>query len=199
MISQRNILTRNEIQKVVRYWHKRAAKGSERAWRNLVVFRLSLGCGLRASEIANMLLTDVHVDNGERPNIVVQRGKGGKKRSVPLWWDRGTLEDVTRWKRGREKCGAGPDDLLLLAESGAPANHRHIWRWWKSALFPLGVERKGEIRLHDGRHGFGSYAVQHHSLAAVRDAMGHESIGTTSIYLHVIEEDDGEVKEMWET
>jgi len=199
MISQRSILTRDEIKLVVRCLRKRANGGSGRAARNLLVFRLALGCGLRATEIAKMQMHHVHVDNGDRPNIEVHFGKGGKKREVPLWWDRGTLEDVRRWKHGREKIGAKPEDLLVLTENGTSANHMHIWRWWKSALSPLGVERRSEVRLHDGRHAFGSYAVQHHSLAAVRDVMGHSSIRTTNIYLHVIDDDDGEIKEMWET
>ena len=75
------------------------------------MFRLAACCGLRASEIAGLILADVQVDNS-RPSIRVRReiGKGHKARKVPLTWDAGTLADLVEWKRFRREQGAGDDD-----------------------------------------------------------------------------------------
>ena len=58
----------------------------------------------------------------------------------------------------------------------------------------LGDQRQAEITIHHGRHSFVSHALAAgRTLAEVRDAAGHSSVGTTSIYTHVATEDDGAV------
>jgi integrase len=75
---------------------------SRQARLNRIIFRLACCCGLRASEIAGLQLADVHVSE-TRPHLVVRpkNGKGEKGRAVPLWWDAGTLADLTAWKTER--------------------------------------------------------------------------------------------------
>jgi len=92
------ILTRREIAAVLADL-KRRGKRSLNARLNLVVFRLAACCGLRASEIANLWVSDMRVET-DRPHIRIRAGaaKGGRPRTVPLWWDAGTLADLKVWK-----------------------------------------------------------------------------------------------------
>jgi integrase len=75
---------------------------SRRSWltrRNLILFRLATCCGLRSGELTRLEIRDLHL--GIRPFIRVRAeiAKGGRSRSVPLWWDAGTLSDITEWVR----------------------------------------------------------------------------------------------------
>jgi integrase len=60
------------------------------------IFRLACCCGLRVSEIAQLRLGDVQLDS-LRPHIRIRAAiaKCGRARRVPLWWDAGTLSDIT--------------------------------------------------------------------------------------------------------
>jgi integrase len=91
------ILSRRELAAVLADLERRSAR-SRQARLNRVIFRLACCCGLRASEISGLQIADVHVSE-TRPHLVVrpQNGKGEKGRPVPLWWDAGTLADLTAW------------------------------------------------------------------------------------------------------
>ena len=91
------VLSRRELSSVLAELHRKAPR-SPNTRLNLVVFRLATCCGLRASEIAQLRISDVRVE-GARPHLRIRRGaaKGGRSRNVPLWWDAGTLADVTTW------------------------------------------------------------------------------------------------------
>jgi len=179
------LLTRLEVRRVAADLRRR------HQWRLLALFRLSACCGLRASEIAGLNTDDLRV-HGDRPVVVVRSGKGARPRSVPLWWDRQTLLDLREWQ-SRQGTRKGP---LLVTHLGTRPTRLSIWRWWRQALAVLPEERRSRIRVHDGRHTFATRAAHKHALAAVRDALGHSSISTTSVYLHA-EEDDGKIGSMW--
>ena len=73
------------------------------------VLRLATCCGLRASEIRGLNLDDIKV-NLERPCVRILQAvaKRRRKRTVPLWWDAGTLDGLRAWRLEREhKHGAG--------------------------------------------------------------------------------------------
>ncbi len=62
----------------------------------------------------------------------------------------------------------------------------------------LGPERGRTLTVHSGGHSFVSHALAGgRSLAEVRDAAGRASISTTSIYTHVVVDDDGEVGDLF--
>ena len=92
------ILTRQELRLVLADL-KRQAERSKQGHVNLILFRLAACCGLRVSEIAHLHMADVRTD-GPRPHLRIRKAaaKGHKARVVPLWWDAGTLADITAWK-----------------------------------------------------------------------------------------------------
>ncbi len=142
-----------------------------------------------------------HVVTGvRRPYLNVPKAiaKGHKARRVPLWWDAGTLADLESWKAERDRQGAGPGDLFVCSQSqgsfGRPLTRQNARVRYISTCRVLGKHRQAEITIHHGRHSFVSHALAAgRTLAEVRDAAGHSSVGTTSIYTHVATDDDGEL------
>ena len=177
---------------------KRRAKRSVNSRMNLALFRLATCCGLRVSELIGLRLDDVRV-GVPRPYLRLRKEitKRHKPRRVPLWWDQGTLDDLTAWRDCRVASGAKPGDPLLCSQSSRSAGHpldrfnaRHRY---KVACRVLGMERVREITIHTGRHTFVSHALKVRTLAEARDAAGHASIGTTSLYAHIATDDNGAV------
>ena len=107
------ILTRRELAAVLCDLLRRGATVAS-ARLNRTILRLACCCGLRVSEIADLRLSDVHVEGG-RPHLVVrpEGAKGGRSRRVPLWWDQGTLTDLAAWKGERQEHGAKNEDHFV--------------------------------------------------------------------------------------
>jgi integrase len=125
------ILTKREMAAVLADLRRKAVR-SRSTHMNLVIFRLACCCGLRVSEIAGLRLSDVRVGI-DRPHLVIRHtiAKGGRGRKVPLWWDKGTLDDVTAWVAKRRAQGANSGDPLICSlqvrRHGQPLG-RHILR-----------------------------------------------------------------------
>jgi integrase len=175
------------------------ARRSANVQRNLVIVRLACCCGLRVSEIAALQLEDVVVDI-LRPHLRLRRGttKGGRSRCVLLWWDAGTLADLASWKAERLAQGAsGADPFVCSVQAhrqGLPLRRAAIRRRFLSACKILGMPRLRTLTIHHGRHTFVSHALAGgRTLGEVRAAAGHASLVTTSIYLHVAVDDDGQL------
>ena len=159
---------------------------------NLAIVRLACCCGLRASEIGGLRLGDMRVGIG-RPHIVIRAeiAKFGRPRRVPLWWDAGTLEDLTAWLDYRHGQGARRSDPFICslqsATYGEPLNRHVLRRRFHTACRVLGWDRLRTLTIHHGRHTFISYALGGgRTLADVKAAAGHSSVRTTSVYLHVL-------------
>lgn len=189
------ILTRRELAAVLVDLSRKATR-SPNTRLNLVLFRLATCCGLRASEIAQLQIADVRVEL-TRPHIRIRNGasKGGRPRMVPLWWDAGTLADLTNWKQHRLGGGAEFDEpFLISSRPGRPPMEfsRHTLRKrFRTACKVLGPDRLEMLTIHHGRHTFISHALAGgRSLAEVRDAAGHANVSITSAYLHALVEDD---------
>jgi integrase/recombinase XerD len=197
-LDRSKILQRDEIRLVLSDL-RRKARRSTNTRMNLVVFRLSACCGLRASEIGGITLADVQVDS-TAPKIRIRRevGKGRKARKVPLSWDESTLSDIRDWKRFREQQGATDDGLFVCSQHldarGNRLDRRNLRLRFKACCKVLGSERVAELTIHSGRHSFVSHALQGgRSILEVRGAAGHSSLSTTSIYAHLVDTDDGKV------
>ena len=175
---------------------RRKARRSTNSRMNMTIFRLATCCGLRASEIGGLALSDVQVDNS-RPSIRIRReiGKGRKPRKVPLTWDAGTLADLVEWKRFRREQGAADDDRFVCSQHcdalGNPLDRRNLRKRFKATCKALGRERQAGLTIHDGRHSFVSHALHGgRSIVEVRAAAGHASLATTSIFAHLVDTDD---------
>lgn len=194
-INRNKVLTKSEILAVLADL-KRKARRSINTRMNLILFRLATCCGLRASELTRITLDDVRVGNTS-PSIRVPKhiGKGRKGRIVPLTFDQGTLDDLRAWKQFRIEQGS---DLFICCQSkgsvGNQIDRRNARKRFKACCKVLGRERRAEVTIHHGRHSFISHALHAgRSIVEVQSAVGHSSLGTTSLYAHLVGDDDGAV------
>ena len=170
---------------------------------NRVIFRLACCAGLRVSEIGGLTLADVQVDS-TRPQIRVRKeiAKNHRPRKVPLTWDQGTLDDLREWKRFRRERGADDNARFVCSQhKDALSNaldRRNLRLRFKSCCKCLGPERQSELTIHCGRHSFISHALHRgRSITEAREAAGHRSIQTTSLYAHLVE-DSGEIGNLFD-
>jgi integrase/recombinase XerD len=189
------ILSRRELAAVLADLTRKAAR-SRNTWLNLILVRLSCCCGLRVSEIADLQISDIRVEPS-RPHLRIRRGasKGGRARTVPLWWDSGTLADLKRWKEERLRQGAKPDECfagsLIEKRRGTRLSRHTLRKRFRTACKVLGRDRLEMLTIHHGRHTFISHALAGgRSLAEARDAAGHANVSITSAYLHIAVDDD---------
>ena len=169
------------------------------AQRNLVIIRLACCCGLRVSEIAGLQLDDVVLDIA-RPHLRLRRAttKGKKARCVPLWWDAGTLADLEAWKTRRlGDSAAGTGSFICSVQAnryGEPLQRHASRRRFLSACKVLGPARLATLTIHHGRHTFISHALAGgRTLAEVRSAAGHSNVAITSVYLHIVVDEEDSV------
>lgn len=186
------VMTLSEIRRCVLYLQARSPK-SRYALRNLCIFRLSSGCGLRCKEISELNIRDVKWESST-PVLIVRKdvAKNHKARKVPLDLDSGTRIDISTWIRYRtEKMDAGPDDpvicVLKAGQMGERLSRRRIFNAWKTAVRALGKARVEQLSTHSGRHSFGTHTLRAgYSLPEVRDWLGHSSIAITDKYTHAM-------------
>ena len=213
-VSDSKILKRGEIATVLGELHRKSSR-SVNTRQTRVVFRLSCCCGLRVSELCGLRLRDVRV-NLDRPYLRIPKseakgkktksvngrkvkvGNGATARQVPLWWDRGTLDDLRVWKREREQQGASASDYFVCAQQsdilGRRLDRRNARSRFIAACRVLGEDRAAEITIHHGRHSYISHALAGgRSLAEVAASAGHANITITAIYTHVAVDDDGQI------
>jgi len=115
---------------------------------------------------------------------------------MPLWWDAGTLKDLSQWRNSRIEGGMRSTDPFV--SSGKPGRERIVYsrhalrKRFRTACKVLGLDRIKTLTIHHGRHTFISHALAGgRTLAEVRDAAGHSNVSITSGYLHVGVEDEG--------
>lgn len=202
-IDRSKLLIADEIRAVVDDL-SRKAKRSVNTRMNLVIFRLATSCGLRVSEICGLKISDLKRIESDKPFIQVRKqiAKGGKGRTVPLWWDRAALAGVAAWRAYRLAEGAKKGDWLVCAMSkgahGRQLSRVNARNRFRSSCRVLGEDRLLGLTIHHARHSFCSHALLKRPITAVRDAAGHASIATTNTYAHVLDQDDKDVGDLYE-
>ena len=200
------VFTIEEIRLVLDFLRKKRARPNEvlsrHAWLNLIIFRLSCCCGLRKCEFSRLRLDDFML-GGSRPAVRVRKeitkGMYGRRRNrlIPLWWDKGTYDDIAEYIEWR-RSWRPPNSVALstdfetrwqMKSTNEYMRANRIWDRWK--LFTknaLGEDRSRQLCVHSGRHSFCSHALLNgRSLVEVRDAAGHREVSMTNEYLHVLE------------
>jgi integrase/recombinase XerD len=160
-----------------------APQQDDPCWRrDRALLELLYATGCRASELSNLRLQDLHLDQG----FCVCRGKGDKERVVPL----GTrAADAVRAYLAHERPKlAGPSsplaDWLLLSYRGRRLRRERIWELLKKYARRVGA--LPAVSPHTLRHSFATHLLAGGAdLRQVQEMLGHASIATTQIYTHV--------------
>ncbi len=152
-----------------------------------MLIHLALNTGLRVSEIAALKIEHLHL-NGKDNYLIVQNGKGGKKRDVYL--DTEIVKHLQEYLEIREKEWEGVIENTVPLFSGRGRKHYtttalHIS--FKKAIEEAGLPRSYSI--HSARHTYATLLLaKTNSLRFVQKQLGHASIGMTSLYADVLPE-----------
>jgi site-specific recombinase XerD len=145
--------------------------------RDYAVITLLLYTGLRRSECLGLTLDDVDVSQGW---VSVRRGKDNKSRLLPLADE--PREGLTEWLEIRPAVG---HDHLFTDRLGRPLGPKGIQGLFRKAVEASGLRRPG-LTLHKLRHSFATMLLESGcDLASIPKLLGHASLETTSVYLHV--------------
>ena len=145
--------------------------------RDAAILELFYSCGLRISELANLPLKDIAL---EESSLRV-RGKGSKVRMVPLGVR--AIERVSAWLRIRSE-GHVRDSTLFLSSRGRRMSRTLVWNLVKRYSRAANIPRN--VTPHMFRHSFATHLLDHGAdLRAVQEMLGHADIATTQIYTHV--------------
>jgi site-specific recombinase XerD len=168
-----DLLSEAEVEALMRACSKRAPSGR----RNRAMIAVMWRCGLRCSELLALMPKDVDAEEGR---LVVQRGKGGKRRTVGL--DVGTSLVIDQWLVSRKKLGIGSKSPLFSTLRGGPCDPSYLRHALPRLARKAGIEKR--VHPHGLRHAFAVDLVRSGApIYAVRDALGHTSIATTQVYL----------------
>ena len=146
--------------------------------RDLAIFELLYGCGLRNSELVGIELGDIEEANG----VILVRGKGKKQRYVPL--DGAAAQALKVYREARQKLlnTAGKvSRRLFINRRGGPLTTRSVGRIVKQIAIARGLPP--DIHPHTLRHAFGTHLLAEGAdLRAIQELLGHERLSTTQKY-----------------
>lgn len=152
--------------------------------RNRAIIETLYACGLRASELTELKLSNYFPDQ----KFVKVIGKNDKERLVPIGSDAIKYIDMyVDYDRKQIKVQKGYEDYVFLNRRGRNLTRNMVYVIVKSSVEASGLKKK--VSPHTFRHSFATHLVEGGAnLRAVQDMLGHESITTTEIYTHLDKE-----------
>lgn len=149
--------------------------------RNNVIIEVLYGCGLRVSELVNLRLSNIYVDE-EMLQVI---GKGNKERWVPINSHAlKLLQDYLLTIRSQLQPQLGEEKYVFLNLRGRHLSRVAVFQFIKEAVEKAGIHKN--VSPHSLRHSFATELVQNGAdLRAVQEMLGHESLSTTQIYTHL--------------
>ena len=170
------VLTLDEIENLIESIDLSTREGQ----RNRAILETLYSCGLRVSELCNLKLSNLYLEEG----FIKVEGKGNKQRLVPIsprairelqlyFIDRHTM-DIER----------GYEDFVFISRKGRNISRIMVFHIIKVLAGTIGLTKN--ISPHTFRHSFATHLLEGGAnLRAIQCMLGHESIGTTEIYTHI--------------
>jgi integrase/recombinase XerC len=133
--------------------------------------------GLRLGEALALMPKDVNL---EQFTLIVQHGKGDKRRVVGL--DIGTALVVEQWMTARKRLKVGAKAPIFCTLDGKQIDQSYVRHLLPRLARKAGVEKR--VHAHALRHAFTVELLRTGApIYAVRDALGHSNIATTNVYV----------------
>lgn len=149
--------------------------------RNKAMLETLYSSGLRVSELINLKISNLFFKEG----FIRLIGKGDKERIVPI--GRTAIKYINIYLndvRVHVPVKKGSEDILFLNRRGNKLSRNIIFMIIKDLVKKIGLNKK--ISPHTFRHSFATHLIEGGAdLRAVQEMLGHESITTTEIYLHL--------------
>lgn len=149
--------------------------------RNRAMLETLYGCGLRVSELVSLKISDLFFEEG----FVKITGKGNKQRFVPVGKLAQKYIQIYRdTMRNHMKVKKEFGDTLFLNRRGGQLTRAMIFTIIKDLAAKTALNKK--ISPHTFRHSFATHLLENGAdLRSIQLMLGHESITTTEIYLHL--------------
>mgnify|MGYP003677914658 FL=1 len=170
-------LSENEIDKLI----QAIDLGSNEGERNRAMLETLYGCGLRVSELIDLKISDLFFEE----DFIKVTGKGDKQRFVPISPVNKKYINIYRNEiRVHLNIQEGFQDILFLNRRGKQLTRAMIFTIVKNLAVTIGLQKN--ISPHTFRHSFATHLLENGAdLRAIQQMLGHESITTTEIYMHV--------------
>lgn len=159
--------------------------------RNRAILETLYGCGLRVTELISLKISDLYFEEG----FIKVTGKGDKQRFVPISQDTQKYINLYREHiRPHIPYKKEFEDTLFLNRRGKQLTRAMIFTVIRNLAEASGIRKK--ISPHTFRHSFATHLLENGAdLRSIQQMLGHESITTTEIYIHV---DRSHLKEVME-
>jgi integrase/recombinase XerD len=174
------VLSPAEIDAMMQQIDRSAPEGE----RNRCILEVLFACGLRVSELTDLKLEDLYLQQ-EMIRVI---GKGNKQRLVPV--GSSAIKHLNLYLdqiRRPQAAAKGYESYVFLSRRGRKLSRQSIFLLVKELALRAGITKN--ISPHTFRHSFATALVDANaSLRAVQEMLGHESITTTEIYTHISRE-----------
>ena len=171
-----NVLNQAEVGKLLA-----APKGaSPQAYRDRAILEVMYACGLRASELTGLEMTDVDTDHG----MLKARGKGKKERIVPLGRQAKHMVDLYQRTARPVLLKGRSEKALFLNFRGKPLTRQGLYKIVQGYARAVGLDDR--MSPHTLRHSFATHLLAGGcDLRAVQEMLGHADVATTQMYTHL--------------
>jgi len=147
-----------------------------------VAYELFYATGIRVSEMIAMKMEDVFFKD---MHIKISSGKGNRERLVPIHnFCKLKLSKYLEWRNNRVPKNKAHNKLLFIQPNGRCYTRQSIYKMIVEDAYRLNIRQK--VTPHTFRHSFATHLYENGiDLLVLRNLLGHVSISTTEIYLHV--------------
>ena len=149
--------------------------------RNKAIIETLFSCGLRVSELCSLKMSNLYLDEG----FIKVEGKGNKQRLVPISGK--AVKELNLWFYDRCHIDIKPgyEDFVFVSHSRRQSLTRiMVFYVIKSLVEKAGIRKV--VSPHTLRHSFATALLEGGAnLRAIQAMLGHESIATTQIYMHI--------------
>lgn len=154
------------------------------SYRNKAMLELMYATGLRVSELVNLKLNDIDLNQ----DIVRTMGKGSKERIIPIGdYAKEYLEKYLYEYRGT-MLKKNNNDYLFLNNHGNKMTRQGFFKIIKKIAKEKGIDK--DLSPHTLRHSFASHLLKYGAdLRTIQELLGHSDISTTQIYTHITNEE----------
>lgn len=152
----------------------------EESLRNHAIIEMLYGSGLRVSELTGARISRLDLDE----KLLLVEGKGNKERIVPVSPTAARLIELYLPQRSHLNIKPEGDDIIFLNRRGRPLTRVMIFYIIKELTKAAGINKT--ISPHTLRHSFATHLLEGGAnLRVIQELLGHESISTTELYLHL--------------
>lgn len=149
--------------------------------RNKAIIEVLFSCGLRVSELCNLRMQDLYLDEG----FIRVMGKGSKQRLVPI--SHKAIKELALYFIERNQIDIKPEysDYVFVSKRRCKGLSRiMVFHFIKGLVEITGIKKT--VSPHTFRHSFATSLLEGGAnLRAIQAMLGHESVGTTEIYTHM--------------